>query len=672
MNKIDKFLKLFAGRQDVVLAIILILAVFMIIIPLPTVVVDALIAINLSVSLLLLMISVYVREPLEFSAFPAVLLITTLYRLSLSISTTRLILMQHDAGEIVYTFGNFAVGGNIGIGLIIFTIITIVQFIVITKGSERVAEVGARFSLDGMPGKQMSIDGDMRAGIIDAMEAKRLRALVQKESQLYGAMDGAMKFVKGDAIASIIIIFVNIFGGVGVGMMVHNMTASQALHTYTILSIGDGLIAQIPALLISITAGIIVTRVPGEVRQNLGTDLAQQMGRQPKPLFMAAFMLLCFALLPGFPKMVFLALSMALLLAGWGLTGKKWRKGGINHQASGGEQLEELKPGSTPIILELPAAAICESIKTKLLTLRWALFERTGVMFPEVVIHANHFNNNARILLYQEQVLQFTVDETNVLAYALPAGAEASDRQVLTLPNNQKVYLINRVHHALLSEHDEVLSYDNGEIYCHLMERVMLMHAKEFIGVQETRLLMDSMEQQYSELVKELQRQLPISKATDILQRLVEEGISIRDLRTIFEALLVWAAKEKDVVVLTEYVRIALRRHILSRHQDENANLKVWVIGSALENCIRESIRQTSAGAYSSLESDQVQRILAEIGQATQNAGEGILLTSLDVRRYLKRIIEREYPLFNALSFQEIGDDARLQVLGNIELIGDV
>ncbi|MEN6082280.1 FHIPEP family type III secretion protein, partial [Chromobacterium piscinae] len=238
--KLNNWLQGLQARQDVVLAAMLLLAIFMMIVPLPTLLVDVLIALNLALSITLLMMAVYIREPMEFSAFPSVLLITTLYRLALTISTSRLILLQHDAGELVYTFGNFAVGGNLAVGLIVFAIITIVQFIVITKGSERVAEVSARFSLDAMPGKQMSIDGDMRAGIIDAGQARQQRLLVQKESQLYGAMDGAMKFVKGDAIASIIVILVNIFGGIAVGVFMHEMSAGEAAATYAILSVGDG------------------------------------------------------------------------------------------------------------------------------------------------------------------------------------------------------------------------------------------------------------------------------------------------------------------------------------------------------------------------------------------------------------------------------------------------
>ncbi|HAI8459873.1 TPA: type III secretion system LEE export apparatus protein EscV, partial [Escherichia coli] len=254
MNKLLNIFKKAESYHDLILALFFFMAVMMMIIPLPTVVVDIIIAINISTALLLLMLSIYIKNPLELTSFPTILLITTLMRLSLSVSTTRLILLHHDAGDIIYSFGNFVVGGNIVVGLVIFTIITIVQFMVITKGAERVAEVSARFSLDGMPGKQMSIDGDMRAGVIDPLEAKVLRSRVQKESQFYGSMDGAMKFVKGDAIAGIIIVLVNLFGGVLIGMWQFDMPFSEALSLFSVLSVGDALVAQIPALIISVTA----------------------------------------------------------------------------------------------------------------------------------------------------------------------------------------------------------------------------------------------------------------------------------------------------------------------------------------------------------------------------------------------------------------------------------
>ncbi|MRT05914.1 type III secretion system export apparatus subunit SctV [Ewingella americana] len=662
MNTLNRFLQHLNGRQDIALAVVLIMAVFMIILPLPTLLVDALIALNLTVSLLLLMIAVYVHEPLEFSAFPSVLLITTLYRLSLSISTTRLILMQHDAGEIVYTFGNFVVGGNIGIGMIIFAIITIVQFIVITKGSERVAEVGARFSLDGMPGKQMSIDGDMRAGIIDAAEAKRLRSLVQKESQLYGAMDGAMKFVKGDAIASIIIILVNIFGGVGVGMFVHHMSAGEALQTYAVLSIGDGLIAQIPALLISITAGIIVTRVPGEKRQNLGTDLSEQMARQPKPLFLAAAMLLLFALLPGFPTLIFLTLALVMAGGGWMLT-RKGRHSPNSQIMGDNEDEQSLSPGSVPLVLQLPAQLHSPSLMKHLTAMRWRLFNQTGVIIPEIVVHNRPDGAPLIVEIYQEPVLTLSLSASDLLS----TGCHTDDPLAQRLHTGKYLQIVASSATDRVKD-DDLLEGDARILYC--LETLIRFHAKEFIGVQETRVLMDGLGQDYGELVKEVQRQMPLAKITEVLQRLVEEGISIRDLRTICEALLLWAPKEKDVVIVVEYVRTALRRHIVHRYHNPEKGLQVWLVGSALENLVRESIRQTSSGAYSALDGDQINLIVEEVRKATAGATHGVLLTAIDVRRYLRRLIEREFWDLSVLSFQEIGDDAPLHVLGNIELIG--
>ncbi|CAI1009092.1 type III secretion system export apparatus subunit SctV [Serratia quinivorans] len=659
MKKMTHWLRWCAGRQDIVLAVMLIMAVFMIILPLPTLMVDLLIAINLTISLMLLMIAIYVREPLEFSAFPAVLLITTLFRLSLSISTTRLILLQHDAGDIVYTFGNFVVGGNLGIGLIIFTIITIVQFIVITKGSERVAEVGARFSLDGMPGKQMSIDGDMRAGVIDAQEARRLRSLVQKESQLYGAMDGAMKFVKGDAIASMIIILVNIFGGVAVGVWVHDMSASEALQTYAVLSVGDGLIAQIPALLISITAGIIVTRVPGQERQNLAGEIAQQMSHQPKPLFLAAGMLLLFALLPGFPSLIFL--SLALLLGGGGVMLQRSR---VRQQTLRREE-PSLQPGSVPLLLYLPPELYSsDTLPQALLSLRWRLFEQMGLLVPLAELRCGEPGTVCRVALYQEEILSLPLATDDVLLSPPPAALVATP-----LFGSLSVWHGQRAALAGFEQQSQCLQGDERFIWC--VEQTVLQHAKEFIGIQETRVLMDAMEENYGELVKELQRQLPLGKIAEVLQRLVEEGISIRDLRTIFEALMLWSMKEKDVLTLTEYVRIALRRHIIRHYCNDERWLPVWTVGNGLEDIIRESIRQTATGSWCALEPQQIARIIEQIRAALGESGRGLLITAIDVRRYLRNMLETERLDVHVLSYQEVGDDAPLQVLGNIELIGE-
>ncbi|HGJ5856333.1 EscV/YscV/HrcV family type III secretion system export apparatus protein [Arsenophonus nasoniae] len=668
---ITRWLSQIAGRQDIILSAMLMLSVFMMILPLPTTLIDVLIAINLGLSIILFMMAIYIRDPLDFSAFPSMLLITTLYRLALTISTSRLILLQHDAGEIVYTFGNFVVGGNLGVGIIIFAIITIVQFIVITKGSERVAEVSARFSLDGMPGRQMSIDGDMRAGIIDATEAKRQRALVQKESQLYGAMDGAMKFVKGDAIASVIVILANICGGIAIGVIQHNMSATEALNTYAILSVGDGLIAQIPSLLISITAGLIVTRVPGEKKNNLAGDLVQQILSQPMSLQLTASILLVFAIIPGFPWFVFG--SLALMLFGcsyWMKRNAKVKKGTGQIYPSvenGTEQASrEMTPGTIPLLVIVGQQIMTETIADKLQNLRWQLFEKLGLPLPEIQLQVDTKETNTlQILLYQEPVFKTEIDPAAILLTQPIDLPQVRQEQLIF--NHQTIYWLA----GDLPSLSPNTGYKGEEIVTYLVEKVIYHFGKEFLGVQETRYLMDAMEMRYAELVKELQRLLPISKVTDILQRLVEEQISIRDLRTIFETLVEWGSKEKDTVMLTEYVRVSLRRHIRRRFTSEEGWIPMLLVGDGIENSIRESIRQSAIGSYCALEPAQEQQIIAAIKQKLPTQVACVVLTSLDVRRYLRKIIEPALATTAVLSFQEIGEDANIKVLAQVDIMGE-
>ena len=677
MNKIQQLLAKAAGRHDIILAIMLVVAVFMMIIPLPTPLIDVLIAINLALSVILLMIAIYIRDPLEFSVFPSVLLVTTLYRLALTISTSRLILLQHDAGQIVFTFGNFVVGGNLAVGITIFAIITIVQFIVITKGSERVAEVSARFSLDGMPGKQMSIDGDMRAGIIDAKEAKKLRAKVQKESQLYGAMDGAMKFVKGDAIASIIVIFTNIIGGIAIGVMQKGMSASEALDTYAVLSVGDGLIAQIPSLLISITAGLIVTRVPGETRQNLGKEVVMQITKQPSSLQMAGLVMITFAVIPGFPLWVFGSLGALTFFFTWYL-GKKNQKqadavGDDKSFAKEGEESSDdanMQPGAVPLMLMLGSDYPHQTMKETLHRLRWSLFEKLGVPLPEIQLQVVKSSKTCQcdVLLYQEPVLQLELDVEEALLNE--RFIEMDTRDVVTSYNGENLHWIKEPQIEMAKE--QGLTVVEGEaIPACLINKVIDRFIGEFIGVQETRYLMDAMENKYGELIRELQRLLSVGKVAEILQRLVEEGISIRDLRTIFETLVEWVPKEKDVIMLTEYVRIALRRHIRRKFATREGWISALMIGEGIENLIRESIRQSTAGSYSVLNTTQTHMILTEIKTLLPMDKPCVLLTSLDVRRYLRKIVERELFMTPVLSYQELGDDVEIKVLDHCDLVGE-
>ncbi len=407
-NKSVKAVSLIAKHNDINMVFLLVVVIALMIIPLPTPVVDTLIGINMVLSFLMLMMSMYVKTALDFSVFPTMLLFTTLFRVGLNITTTRLILLQADAGEIIFTFGEFALGGNFVVGAVVFLILTIVQFLVIAKGAERVAEVGARFTLDAMPGKQMSIDADMRAGVIDMEEAQRRRERVSLESQMYGAMDGAMKFVKGDSIAGMIIAVVNIVGGSVIGITQHGMTGSEALQTYGILTIGDGLVSQIPSLLVSISAGILITR-SGDSEDNIGTQVGEQFFAQPKAILMAGGLIFLFSLIPGFPKPQLM--TLAALVAGFGYVLKRLRSAPKQpdvqeelsktltpsaskpkKKAKSSDQGDNFAP-TVPIILDISPEfgqeLDYESLNDELISLRQALYFDLGVPFPGIHIRPN-------------------------------------------------------------------------------------------------------------------------------------------------------------------------------------------------------------------------------------------------------------------------------------------
>jgi type III secretion protein V len=666
MQGLQKGLAACAGRQDIILAVVLLIAIVMMILPLPTFMVDILIAVNIAFSVILLLIAIYINDPLDLSVFPSLLLITTLYRLSLTISTSRLVLLQHDAGNIVDAFGHFVVGGNLTVGLVIFTIITIIQFIVITKGTERVAEVSARFSLDGMPGKQMSIDGDLRAGVIDAVQARHLRQQVQQESRFLGAMDGAMKFVKGDAIAGIIVVLVNIIGGIIIAVVQYDMPLGDAVQTYSVLSIGDGLCGQIPSLLISLSAGIIVTRVPGEKKQNLASELTTQLGRQPQALMLTAAVLILFALIPGFPFLDFFVLAAFTALPFF-LFWRRSRHTQHDIPQTGEMSEDRMQPGARPLTLQVMPSLNTGTLARDIDALRWMLFEEYGVPLPEITIRpdSRDYVQGMSVLIYQEPVFSFAIPEN---AYLLLEPDKQPGCEVQPLPDGMGSIGWLTAEAGKKAQSMGLAIAEGNQRITALLRQVLLRHMAEFIGVQEARYLMDAMEKRYSELVKELQRQLPISKITETLQRLVAESISIRDLRTVFGTLIEWAPREKDVLMLTEYVRMALRRHILHRLQPNGEALRVLRVGEGIENLIRESIRQTSMGTYAALSLGQSSRILSLIQEALAEHGELNIVTSVDARRFLRKITETG--LFNVpvLSWQELGENCAVQVVHSIDL----
>lgn len=695
----QRALNIITQSSDVLLAFFIIIIIMMIIIPVSPTVLDNLIAINIMVSISLLMVALYIPKAVQLSMFPSLLLITTLFRLGIEISATRQILLHADAGHIIHAFGSFVVGGNFVVGGIVFLIITIVQFIVVTKGAERVAEVAARFTLDAMPGKQMSIDADMRSGIIDAQQARELRLALAKESQLYGAMDGAMKFVKGDVIAGIVIAIINIIGGLIIGVAMHGMTALKAAQVYTLLSIGAGLVSQIPSLLVSMTAGIVTTRVSSEKKDAaLGKEISTQLLGQPKAIMLAAGVLFAMAWIKGFPTIVFIILSLIVFSIGfvtWYNTKKKAAKEVAGLRAARVETEVEghaVVRGPSdeyaltlPVILEV-GKSLSNLIKKErggltfidemVPKMRHALYQDLGVRFPGVHVRTDSptlENDEYSIYLNEVPIVRGKILEGSLLTNESPDNLKRYNLPFTTTKSStgQPSLWVD-------SKYQEILQKAGIKFWRPL--DVMILHlsyfyrqyAAEFIGIQEVRAILEFIEKSYPDLVKEVTRLVPLQKLTEIFKRLVQEQVSIKDLRTILEALSEWAQTEKDTVLLTEYVRSSLKRYISYKYSQGQSILSVYLLDPEIEDMVRGAIKQTSAGSYLALDPDSVQVIIHAMRSTIVPTPAGgqppVLLTQLDVRRFVRKLIEGEFPELAVVSYQEIVPEIRIQPLGRIQL----
>lgn len=686
---------------DIGLAALVMCVVGVMILPIPPHGLDVLIAINLSISGFLMCMALYIPNALAFSVFPTLLLFTTLFRLSLNIATSRMILLHANAGDIIYTFGNLVVGGNFVVGAVIFLILTIVQFIVIAKGAERVAEVAARFSLDAMPGKQMSIDADMRAGAIDMEEARKRRTVVTTESLLYGAMDGAMKFVKGDAIAGMVVTVVNIVGGLAIGILQNDMPAGEALQTYSILTIGDGLVSQIPALLISITAGIVVTRVSGDEGGPLGGEMSSQFMAQPKAMMAGGGLAVVMALVPGFPKLAFLLFGFLLLFTGYVLQRKVTPAGGDSMDAQlaaalapaggaggGGDASGKVENAAdadafsitVPLMLDLSESFRQElnpkELNNAVVQVRRALYHEMGVPFPGVHLRFNALlaPNAYTILLHeiptsQGQVLPGKVlvreraENLDMMGFSYEQGENfLHGLPCLWMPDSA----------APLLQKANMSYLKSSQILAHHLGYVLKRHGGDFLGIQETRYLLSQMEGRFAELVREVQRVLPVQRIAEVLQRLVQEQVSVRNLRLIFEALVDWGQKEKDMVLLVEYVRGTLKRQISYQYGTSLNVLPAYLLDGTLEDEIRAAIRQTSSGSYLALDpataSRFVQRLKEEVGVFPDVPPFPVLLTSMDIRRFVRKLIEAEYEGLPVVSYQELTGEVTVQPLGRVTL----
>ncbi|MCK8496189.1 MULTISPECIES: type III secretion system export apparatus subunit SctV [Myxococcus] len=691
--------------SDIVLAVIVVAIVGMMIVPLPPLLLDVLLTLNISISVVLLLVSLYVPAALHLSVFPTLLLITTMFRLSLTISTTRLILLTGDPGEVVVAFGNFVVQGNFVVGAILFLILVIVNFIVISKGSERVAEVAARFTLDAMPGKQMSIDADLRAGSIDQDQGKKKRRDLERESQLFGAMDGAMKFVKGDAIASIIITVVNIVGGLIIGVTQKGMSAADAAQKYTLLTIGDGLVGMIPAILISTCAGIIVTRVGGEEEgAHLGKDMGSQLTAYPKAIAIAAGMLIILGLVPGLPKIPFFLLGFGAGFGAWTML-KKQKEAQMVEEAGPAMESdlgtpmssepapkEPMNPDSelfipvvTPIVLEVSDALVpyvdSRQDNGKFLFelipfMRDGLFVELGVRFPGVRARGN---SSLPPGAYQIQINEVPVVTGQATLGHVLVNDTVDRLRLMNIQGFEAINPATRQPAAWVPEqHRDTLEAAGlttwdvpGYIILHVAA-ILRRNAREFVGVQETQTMLEQLEKAFPAIVKEvIPKVVNVLKLTDILQRLVEEEISIRDLRGILQALSEYGQVEADNVMLTEHVRASQRRYISHKYARGSGTLVVYLLDPNIEEAIRGSIKRTSAGAHLALEPELAQEIVqavrSECGHLPPSAQRPVILTAMDIRRYVRKLLEYEFnPSFSVLSYQELSPELNIQPVARI------
>jgi type III secretion protein V len=692
-DRITQALVVASRRGDIAVASIVLVAIVMMIVPLATPLVDVLITANIAASVLILLIAFYIAEPLELSSLPSLILIATLFRLAITISTARLILLQADAGEIISAFGNFVVGGNVAVGLVVFVIITVAQFVVITKGAERVAEVAARFSLDALPGKQMSIDSDLRGGDIDQAEARRQRRRLGWESHLYGAMDGAMKFVRGDAIACLVIIVVNLIGGLAIGSLQHGMSLSSAIETYSLLTVGDGLVAQIPALLISVAAGTVVTRVGSNERLDLGTEILQQVVGDSRALFLAATILLVLALIPGFPWPAFVILAGIFAAAGYWVYRQRQREGkasaqavanaapapnGVRGQAAPPEQQGIATPGARAptryriaVCLgpELGQRVPLERFHSETERVRQSLTADLGMEPPAVELRVDEHLEPLHFKIELEGV---PVLDADMPADSLLVESDAVDLDLLAIPhaegpligNRRAAMWVEQRHQAALEAAGiEALTPTQalGKWLSHLLRR----YATQFIGIQETREIIVRMDKEYPELMKEVQKITNLQKTSEILRRLVDENVPISNMRAILEALVEWGPREQDTALLTERVRIALRRQICFRCADRNRMIVAYMLERSVEEMLRSSVRSTPAGAFLNIPDVVARPILARLKDAVAAAPDTppVVLASMDVRRHVRGLLIRNDLDVSVLSYQELAPEFSVQPL---------
>ena len=681
---VNRWLLKAAQRAEVLGAVVVLAIVFIFIVPLPTWLVDILIALNICISCLLIVLALYLPGPLAFSSFPSILLLTTMFRLALSIATTRLILLEQDAGDIVEAFGNFVVGGNLAVGLVIFMILTLVNFLVITKGSERVAEVAARFSLDAMPGKQMSIDSDLRAGLIDGIQARDKRDQLSRESQLFGAMDGAMKFVKGDAIAGLVIVLINLLGGFSTGMFQHGMSAADSMALYSVLTIGDGLIAQIPALLISLTAGMIITRVAPDGRKgvsNMGAEIARQMTSEPKSWMIASVGMLAFAALPGMPTLVFILIALVTGCLGFYLMRQRREKAEVGNtveiapEENGAEDLRGFDP-SRPYLLQFPPELRGTERVTEIVhevrKARNGIVARIGLTLPPFEVEFNPALASDEMRFCVHEVPMVKATQGDAVAVARTSLAQEPEQGVPGLPERDEQDWVWLPADAPLLADPDLERFSALSLIVERMTHSMMLSGPQFLGIQESKSILGWLEHNQSELVQELQRIMPLSRFSAVLQRLASEGVPLRAVRLIVESLIEYGQHEREPDALADYARIALKSQIFHQYSEADG-LHAWLLAPQTENILREALRQTQTGVFFALDNDNSAALINLLNQAftLRPKTKSVMLVAQDLRSPLRTLLLEEFNHVPVLSFAELGSTSKVKVLGRFDLNQD-
>ncbi|GIN57813.1 flagellar biosynthesis protein FlhA [Lederbergia ruris] len=674
--------------KDIAVLSSVILIVAMLIIPFPPWLLSLLIITNISLALLVLLTSMNMNEALQFSIFPSLLLLLTLFRLGLNVSTTRSILSKGDAGGVVETFGTFVTGGNILVGLVVFSILIVIQFIVITKGAERVSEVAARFTLDAMPGKQMSIDADLNAGVISEHEARDRREKVARESDFYGAMDGASKFVKGDAIAGIIIVLINLVFGIIIGMVQQGLPIGEAAVKYSMLTVGDGIVSQIPALLISTATGIVVTRAASE--GNLGSDIIKQLFSDSKMLYVAAATIFLLGLFTTINNILTIPIAATLAIGGMMISRTPAISDSdlIDQQAEEAEAEDLKSPESVVNLLHvdaiefefgyglIPLADVNQGgdLLDRVVMIRRQLALELGIVIPVVRIRDNiQLEPNAyRIKIKGNEMAKGELLLDHYLA--MSPGGEDTLEGIDTIEPSFGLpakWITEEV-----KEQAEILGYtvvDPPSVVSTHITEVLKANAYELLGRQETKQLIDHLQETYPILVEEVTpNPLTIGEVQKVLAKLLKENVSIRNMTIIFEALADYAKMTSDPDLLAEYVRQALARQITKQYVNENETLNVITVSGKVEKLIADSVQQTEHGSYLSMDPTDSQAILEstanQIEQQSLRQQTPILLCSPAVRMYYRQLTERYFPNVPVLSYNELEADVEVQSSGMVNI----